>query len=216
MASGRRVSRVLLALIAGLIVGIAGGARGRDWALTALGVIATLGTLWINAIRMTVVPLVVALLFTSIVGTERPSEIGREAVVSFVTFVCILLFAAGVAWLLAPHLIDDMRVTPETSAALRASASTAASATRVQLDRLPGFGDWLMGLVPANAIRAAADGAMLPLIVFTALFAFGARQIPVELRAALTTLFSGVADAMQVIIEWMILVAPVGVFALIP
>src|SRR5258708_1600619 len=215
MASGQRVSRVLLALIAGLIVGIVAGASGNQWALTALRIIAPLGTLWINAIRMTVVPLVVALLFTSIVGTEKPSEIGREAVVSFVTFLGILLFAAGVAWLLAPHLIDDMRVTPETSAALRASASTAASATKLQLDHLPGFADWLTGLVPANAVRAAADGTMRPIIVFTALFAFGARQIPVELRAALTTLFSGAADAMQVIIEWMILVAPIGVFALI-
>jgi len=154
----RRVSRVLLALIAGLIVGVVAGATGSQWALTALHVIAPLGTLWINAIRMTVVPLVIALLFTSIVGTDKTSEIGREAVVSTVTFVGILLFAAGVAWLLAPHLIEDMRVTPETSAALRASASTAASATRLQLDHLPGFGDWLIGLVPANAVRAAAAG----------------------------------------------------------
>src|SRR5450759_3731983 len=145
MPSRRRVSRVLLALIAGLVVGIIAGATGSQWALTALHVIAPLGTLWINAIRMTVVPLVIALLFTSIVGTERTSEIGREAVVSFATFAGILFLAAGIAWLLAPHLIDDMRVTPETSAALRASVSTTASATKLQLDHLPGFGDWLAG-----------------------------------------------------------------------
>src|SRR5258708_18897506 len=215
MASGRRASRVLLALIAGLVVGIVVGATGNHWAVTALHVITPRGSLRINAGRMTVVPLVIALLFTSIVGTDKTSEIGREAIVFFGVCGGILFMAAGLAWLLAPHLIEDMRVTPEMSAALRASVATSASATKLQLDRLPGFGDWLIGLVPANAVRAAADGAMLPLIVFTALFAFGARQIPVELRAALTTLFSGVADAMQVIIEWMILVAPVGVFALI-
>src|SRR5258708_37991668 len=110
MASGRRVSRVLLALIAGLIVGIVVGASGSHWALTALRVIAPLGTLWINAIRMTVVPLGVALLFTSIVGTERPSAIGRAAGVSFVTLACILFFAAAAAWLLPPDLLDGRGV----------------------------------------------------------------------------------------------------------
>lgn len=215
MASRQRVSRVLLALIAGLVVGIIVGATGSHWALTALHVITPLGTLWINAVRMTVVPLVISLLFTSIVGTDRTSEIGREAVVAFATFVGILFLAAGLAWLLAPSLIEDMHVTPEMSAALRASVSSTAGATKLQLDHLPGFGDWLTGLVPSNAIKAAADGAMLPLIIFTALFAFGARQIAADRRAVLTTFFSGIGDAMQVVIEWTILVAPIGVFALI-
>src|SRR5260370_37167250 len=105
MASGRRVTRVLWALIAGLSVGIVVGASGSHWALTALRVIAPLGTLWINAIRLTVVPLVVALLFTSIVGTEGPSRIGREAAVSAATFPVLLLFAAGGGWLPTPDLI---------------------------------------------------------------------------------------------------------------
>ena len=215
MPSGQRVSRVLLALIAGLVVGVIVGATGSKLALSALHLIAPLGTLWINAVRMTVVPLVVALLFTSIVGTDRTSEIGREAVVTFVTFVGILLLAAGIAWLLAPHLIDEMAVTRETSAALRASVSTAASATKLQLDHLPGFGDWLAGLIPSNAIRAAADGAMLPLIIFTAIFALAARQVTADRRAVLTALLSGIADAMQVVVEWTIVVAPIGVFCLI-
>jgi proton glutamate symport protein len=215
MVSGQRVSRVLLALLAGLGVGIAVGWTHNAWALSALHAIAPLGTLWINAVRMTVVPLVVALVFTSIAGADRTRVIGREALISAAAFIGILLFAAGVAWLLAPSLIDDMHVTPETSAALRATVSTTAAATRTQLDHLPGFRDWLTGLVPANAMRAAVDGAMLPLIIFTALFAFGARQIAPERRAALTTVVAGVADAMLVIVEWTIVVAPIGVFALI-
>jgi len=215
MKSGRRVSRVLLALLAGLTVGIIVGATGNQRALSALHMLAPLGTLWINAVRMTVVPLVIALLFTSIVGSERTSAIGREAVVSFVTFAGLLFLAAGIAWLLAPKLIEDLRVTPETSAALRATVSNTASATRLQLDHLPGFRDWLAGLVPSNPIRAAADGAMLPIIVFTALFAFGARQITPDRRATVTSVVAAVAAAMQVIVEWTIVIAPVGVFALI-
>ena len=215
MKSGQRVSRVLLALIAGLVVGMVVGGTGSHWALTALRVIAPLGTLWVSALRMTVVPLVIALLFTSIVGSGRSSEIGREAIVWFGVCIGILLLAAGLAWMLGPHLIDDMRVTPEASAALRASVTRAASATRLQLDHLPGFRDWLVGLVPSNAVGAAADGAMLPMIVVTALFAFGARQIATDRRAMLTTIFSGLADVMEVVVEWTMAVAPIGVFALV-
>lgn len=215
MQPRQRVSRVLLALVAGLVVGMVVGATHYGPALWWLRLIAPLGSLWINAIRMTVVPLVIALLFTSIVGTEKTGVIGREAVVSFITFLGILFLAAGIAWLLAPHLMDDLRVTPETSAALRATASRTATATRVGIDQLPGIRDWLTGLVPSNAFRAAVDGAMLPLIVFTLLFAFAARQIPVARRATLTALFSGIGDAMQVIVGWTILIAPIGIFCLI-
>jgi len=58
------------------------------------------------------------------VGTDTTSEIVREAIVSFVAFVGILPFAAGIGWLLAPHLIDDVRVTPETAASATRGSST--------------------------------------------------------------------------------------------
>jgi proton glutamate symport protein len=215
MPAGQRVSRVLLALLAGLVVGIVAGAYQNQTALDALSAIAPIGTLWINAVRMTVVPLVIALLFTSLVGTERTSVIGRETAGGAATFVGLLLFAAFVAWLLAPGLIEDIAVTPETSAALRASVASTATETRQQIDRLPGFRDWLLALVPSNAVRAAADGAMLPLIVFTALFAIAARQIAAGQRASLVAFFAALADAMKIVVEWTIMVAPIGVFALI-
>lgn len=215
MPSGQRVSRVLLALLAGLAVGIIAGAFQYKGLLAALNAIAPIGSLWINAVRMTVVPLVVALLFTSIVASERPNVIGREALVAAIAFVCLLFFAALITWLLAPGLIRDIKVTPETSSALRATLAASATGTQQQIAQLPGFRDWLLGLVPSNAIRAATDGAMLPLIVFTALFAFAARRIEAAQRASLVAFFRGVAEAMTVIVEWAIVVAPIGVFALI-
>src|SRR3954470_21064576 len=109
MASGQRDSRVLLALVAGLVIGIIVGATGSVGGFRVLHAIAPIGTLWINAVRMTVVPLVVALLFTSIVGTERTNVVGRELIVAASTFIGILLFSAFLAWLLAPALIADMK-----------------------------------------------------------------------------------------------------------
>jgi proton glutamate symport protein len=71
------------------------------------------------------------------------------------------------------------------------------------------------GLVPANAIKAAADGAMLPLIVFTLLMALASRQIAPALRTALIDFFAAIAAATTRIVEWVIAAAPVGIFALV-
>lgn len=215
MRSGQRVSRVLLALLAGLAVGIIAGAYKYQLAIDALNAIAPIGTLWINAVRMTVVPLVVAMLFTSIAGGERAELLGRQTLVAAVAFVTLLLFAAFVAWMLAPGLVRDIDVTPQTSAALRATVAATADGTKAQIAQLPGFKDWLLGLIPSNAVKAASDGAMLPLILFSILFALAARGIAVEQRRALTGFFRAISEAMTVIVEWMIALAPIGVFALI-
>jgi proton glutamate symport protein len=132
-----------------------------------------------------------------------------------VSFVALLIFAAVVALLLGPPLIDDMKLTPELSAALRASATTSAGGVAAQVKGLPGFGAWVTSLVPSNAIKAAADGAMLPLIVFTLLFGLAARRIEEPLRQALIGFFAAIANATTVIIDWIIFVAPIGIFSLV-
>jgi proton glutamate symport protein len=80
---------------------------------------------------------------------------------------------------------------------------------------LPGFGQWLAGLAPANVIRAAADGAMLPLIVFTLLFALALRRITPERRDNVLRVFDGIGAAMLEIVRWLIVAAPIGIFTLV-
>ena len=80
---------------------------------------------------------------------------------------------------------------------------------------LPSFGQWLAGLAPANVIRAAADGAMLPLIVFTLLFALALRRITPDRRDPVLRVFDGVGAAMLEIVRWLIALAPIGVFTLV-
>jgi Na+/H+-dicarboxylate symporter len=79
---------------------------------------------------------------------------------------------------------------------------------------LPTLRGFIVGLVPTNPIRAAVDGAMLPLIVFTLLFALAATRLPDERRAIVTSLFRAVSDAMLVIVQWILRLTPIGVFAL--
>jgi Na+/H+-dicarboxylate symporter len=210
-----RVHRVVIGLIAGLIVGSVIGAIHSAGALRVVSWIEPIGQLWVNAIRMTIVPLVVSLLFVSVARRDSSHRLGRLGGVTIATFFALLLFAAAVSLLLAPPLMADMKLAPEAAAALRAAASANAKGTATQVTQLPGFSAWLTSLVPANVVKAASDGAMLPLILFTLLFALAAREIEPSLREPLVGFFSSIAGAMTMIVGWIIAVAPIGVFALV-
>jgi Na+/H+-dicarboxylate symporter len=210
-----RAHRVVIGLLAGLIFGSAIGALGDPIALRIDGLLEPIGALWVNAIRMTVVPLVVSLLFVSIATHESASGMGRLTAATIATFIGLLVFAAVIALLLAPPLIADMKLAADAAERLRATASATAGQTSAQVTKLPGFSAWVTSLVPVNPVKAAADGAMLPLIVFIVLFALASRQIEPVLREALVNFFAAIVGATTTIIEWIIFVAPVGVFALV-
>jgi Na+/H+-dicarboxylate symporter len=126
-----------------------------------------------------------------------------------------LAFSAAVALLVARPLIDDMKLTADVALSMRATAVAGAADAAASVAKLPGAGSWLTSLVPVNVIRAAADGAMLPLIAFTVVFALAARRIDGTLRESLIALFGGIANAMTRIVGWIIALAPVGVFAIV-
>jgi proton glutamate symport protein len=79
---------------------------------------------------------------------------------------------------------------------------------------VPGVLDFLKSLIAPNIIAAAAEAAMLPLTIFFALFAIAVRRLPADQSRRLLGLFHALANAMLLIIGWVLWVAPVGVFAL--
>jgi Na+/H+-dicarboxylate symporter len=97
---------------------------------------------------------------------------------------------------------------------VRAGASELATAAQEGAQRLPTFAQWLIDLVPSNPVRAAADGAMLPLIVFSLVFGVALLRLDAERRRPIIAFFEGLADAMLVLVRWVLVLAPIGVFAL--
>src|SRR3954471_21320933 len=104
-----RVQRVVIGLIAGLIVGSAIGAWHSAVALRVADLLRPLGQLWVSAIRMTIVPLVVSLLFVGIASRESEVGLARLSVVTVATFVGLLAFAAVVALIAVPPVMNDMK-----------------------------------------------------------------------------------------------------------
>lgn len=210
----RSATYVLVALAAGFVLGSVAAASGSPLALRLVGVVEPLGGLWVNAIRMTVVPLVVSVLITGVATGIGSRSLGRVGVRAFVTFALILLIAGAIALVIAPPLLERIPLTPDVMARLRATASTGASTTTTAVQQMPGLAQRIIETIPANPIRAAADGAMLPLVVFTLIFALGIARLAPTLRDSIVRFFGGVGDAMLVIVGWVLSAAPVGVFAL--
>ncbi|MDX1579035.1 MAG: cation:dicarboxylase symporter family transporter, partial [Gemmatimonadota bacterium] len=201
--------RVLIGLGLGLAGGIAISAIGIGAALP--GLVEPVGTLWVNAIRMTVIPLIVSLLVVAIAGGRESrlvATLGARTLGLFLVMIGAVCLLTAIA---APPLLSLFTIDPETSRALRESTEAAAAGEVT----LPPFRDWLVGLIPSNPVQAAAEGAILPLVVFTALFAFALGRVPEESRAGMLGFFRAVKDAMFVLIEWILAVAPIGVFALV-
>src|SRR5437868_7411628 len=119
-----RVRRVVIGLIAGLIVGTILGGLPGDFTSGVVAVLTPVGQLWVNAIRMTVVPLVVSLMFVSIASRETEQGLRRVGVVTLISFLAVLGIAAVLGLLVIPPLITDMKLLPDAAAALRNAAST--------------------------------------------------------------------------------------------
>jgi proton glutamate symport protein len=201
--------RTLLGLVAGLAIGVVISATSSSGLRAFATAIEPIGTVWVNAIRMTVIPLVVSLLIATIAEEKDFRAVGRLGGRAVALYAVILSTVALLTFLAAPPLFSVMTIDATSAASLR-SASSAAGTTAA----LPSFTSWLVGLVPANPVRAAVDGAMLPLIIFAVAFAAALARIEPERRAATTGIFRGIAGAMLVIVGWVLAVAPVGVFCL--
>ena len=201
----KQTTIILMALIIGVALGMLLGASTPS-VTDAADVV---GTLWLNGLRMTVVPLVVALLVTGIAQTAQAARAGRLAGRAVVTMLVILWCSSIMAALMMPVLLAIFPMPAGSAEALRAALSSAAPTGVV-----PPFGDFLRAMIPTNPIAAAASDAILPLIIFTAIFGFAVTRLPEAKRGHVTGLFDALADAMIIIIGWVLALAPIGVFAL--
>jgi proton glutamate symport protein len=206
--------KVLLALVAGLALGLGISASGSEALAHFVPVIEPVGTLWISAIRMTIIPLVVASLIVGVGGAASPRNIGRLAVRAIVLFVAFLVVATSIALAVAPPILAMVHIDPAAAAGLRASAAQSGGAAVAGAKALPGIAQWIVDLVPANPVKAAADGAMLPLILFSLVFGAALSRVAAGRRAPFLRVVEGVQDASIVLVRVIIALAPLGVFAL--
>jgi Na+/H+-dicarboxylate symporter len=121
------------------------------------------------------------------------------------------LGSALLALVAAPPLLALLEIDSTVSRELLESTSRDFGSEVI----LPPFRDWIVTLIPVNPFSAAVDGSILQLLVFTGLFAIALLRIEDKKRETVVHFFTGIKEAMFVLIGWIMAVAPIGIFALV-
>lgn len=201
--------RVLLALAVGLGAGMFVAWTESATLVRLLPAADVIGTLWTNAIRMTVLPLVAALTIASVASTGGSAELRRAGLRALAVFVVLLVAGGLIALATSEFAFAGFAMPAEVAERVRGSATGVANAPA-----MPSLAQRLIDMVPSNPIKSAADGALLPLVVFSLALGFALKQVPAERRAPVVDACRGVADAMLVVVGWVVAAAPAGVLAL--
>jgi Na+/H+-dicarboxylate symporter len=202
-----------VALGAGIAAGIALSLVDAGVSRAIVAVVEPFGTLFVNAIRMTVVPLVVSSLIVGVASTEDRAMLARVGGRGILVFVLLLTLSGGLAALVTPPLMANLQLDPAAVAQVRAS-SPSASSIAAGAASIQGPAAWLVSLVPSNAIAAAADGAMLPLIIFALALGLALGAVEASARNEVVLFFRAITESMLTLVRWLLVVAPLGVFAL--
>ncbi len=189
-------------LILGLLVGLVASATGNEWLHTIAKGSAPFGVVFMNAIKMVVIPLIVTVIFTSIARLGDPRKLGRIGGQALAYYWLTLVpgIAIGMATMMFGLQFVGEISMPQTVA--------------TEIPVLQGFVDFLVSLVPANPFAAASKGTLLPLIVFTALLAAATGTLAKDRRERLIDIADTISAALIKLVWWILYLAPIGVFGL--
>ena len=147
-------TRVLVALALAIAGGVAIATAGSPTLVRAADFITPIGTLWVNAIRMTVIPLVVSLLVVGVASASDMKSIGRIGGRTLLVFLFLLVGTAIVVMPLAPVLF---RLRPQQTSTRQLPAGAAAAAGEIATGgKAQALSGWRTSLLPSNPIAGAA------------------------------------------------------------
>ena len=191
-----------LGLVLGLALGLLASATDIDLLDRLAAGVAPLGTLFINAIRMVVIPLVVTTIFVGVARLGSPRAVGRLGGSAFGFFwgTTVPAIVIGMGFMTIAMTLWPVAVEVPT--------------TVESPQELPGLLDLVLRLIPANPFAAAADGSLLPLIVFTLLMAAAAGAVEEARRHRLITFAEDISAVFVRLVHWILWTAPAGVFGL--
>jgi Na+/H+-dicarboxylate symporter len=208
--------KILIALLLAVLAGLLSGTEGRWLGIHFYAVYGFMGTLFMNALMMIIVPLIMSSIISGIAGVGETHALGRLGLktMAFYLTSSLLAILVGLAMVntLTPGLIGGepaqqvLGLSEEAAAAVRA---------KVQVGEDTAISDVFLRMVPPNVIAAAADGQMLGLIFFSLLFGYFMTRIEGTRSRQLQDFWQGLFEVMMRITDWVIRFTPYGVFGLV-
>jgi Na+/H+-dicarboxylate symporter len=206
---------LVLGAVAGAAINVTGAAGAPWWADGLLPFLNFVGSAFIRAITMIVIPLVAASLLIGVASLGDLRRLGRMGGKTLGYYLLTTAIAISIGLSIALAVRPGGRINPATRDQL-AAEFTDQAAGRLQLAaERPGVWDVLLNMIPSNPIAAAAEGQLLPLIIFVIVFAAAVTLLAPERRDAILVFARGVNDASMIMIDWIMKLAPYAVFALI-
>ena len=204
-----------LGLVAGLALGLAAVLTQSPLLLALTQWLRPFGTLFLNLLSMVVIPLVGTALFAGVAGLGDLRRVGRLGMRTLGFFWGTTLAAIVIGFGVAALCLPFAAITPKQQAALRLAAEADSGFVRHAAEQIPTGARFIVELIPANPVRAAVDGNLLPFIVFTTIFAVAAAALPDDKRRTLTDLADVATQALIRIVHWVLRLAPLGIFAIV-
>ena len=208
-------TKIFIGLVAGVVVGLIANLAGLVWLQNALVALRPVGTAFIKLITMLVVPLVVASLLVGTASLGDIRKLGRIGGKTVAYYMMTTAVAVTIGLILSNIIRPGSRIDPATRDSLAAQFSNEAAGRVALAAESPGVVDVLLGMIPSNPFQAAAQMELLPLIVFTIIFGAAVSLVADERRDTVLNFFHGVNDAVMVVIDWVMKLAPYAVFTLI-
>ncbi|MBO7190152.1 MAG: dicarboxylate/amino acid:cation symporter [Alistipes sp.] len=193
---------IIIAMIIGVVVGIFMGPEATMFK--------PLGDLFIQLIKMLVVPLVLVSIISGASALGETKSAGLIGVVSigfmFVTTIISIILALVLGETFQPGVSVDHSVVESLAEGYAAAEGTAPAM---------GFWETVIGMIPANPIQALTEGNILQIIIFGLFFGFGVSALSSDKRTKISNGLNYVLEALIWCIEKVMYVAPFGVFGLI-
>ncbi|HUG41281.1 MAG TPA: dicarboxylate/amino acid:cation symporter [Longimicrobiales bacterium] len=208
-------TKILIGLVLGVVIGLVANVLALDWMQQALVWIEPVGTAFIRLITMVVVPLVAASLLIGTASLGDLRKLGRIGGKTVAYYLATTAVAVTIGIVLSNVVRPGARIDPATRDTLSAAFAEQAGQRVALAAEKPSIRETLLGMIPTNPIQAAAEMELLPLIVFTILFGAALTLVAEERRRAVLLFAEGVNDAVMVLIDWIMKLAPYAVFALI-
>jgi Na+/H+-dicarboxylate symporter len=205
--------QILAAILLGGLVGYLTGPDAKIFGVNVVSFFDFLGTFFVNALKMLVVPLITASVISGVASLGAPGDIGRLGGKTLLFYVTTTLLAVLVA-LVISNLVQPGIVNGEPARELLALQSASAEVSEKVQHGAGSLVDTLLGIVPPNIVEAAMGNKLLGLVFFSILFGYFLARIEPETARPVLGFWNGVFQVMMRMTEFVMRLAPIGVFGL--
>ncbi|MDT8403402.1 dicarboxylate/amino acid:cation symporter [Sulfuriflexus sp.] len=207
--------QILIALVLAVIAGLATGVEGSLLGLRFYDVYTFIGTLFLNGLKMIIVPLVVSSIIVGIAGIGSSRAFGRLGGRTLIYYLATTFISVSIGLLVVNTLTPGIYEGQPLKDVINLTADVSAIADKVEGRGAGDLVDVFLRMVPPNVVAAAANGQMLGLIFFSLLFGFFVARVGEPHAENLYGFWAGIYEVMLQITLFIMRFAPIGVFGLV-